>query len=313
MTNYDIIGDIHGHADELRQLLLKLGYKRSGYGFRHTDRQVVFVGDFIDRGPEIADAIQIARATVDDGYGHAVMGNHEFNAIAFHARQPNSTEFFRPRIDKNQRQHQATLDQLSSMEMREALSWFKTLPVAIELDGFRVVHAAWQPANIETIETAFSNLGRFTTEFLVSASEDGSSLHQAIENVLKGPEMKLPKGDSFLDKDGHERFTTRVRWYANPAGMKLQSYSIGAGDGLKDTTLTAADATAKDANKIVSYSSAERPVFFGHYWLQGVPTLLAPNVACVDYSVAKKGKLCAYQWNSGDTVLTPDQYVWVDA
>ncbi len=31
MTSYDIIGDIHGHAEELRHLLLKLGYQRSGY------------------------------------------------------------------------------------------------------------------------------------------------------------------------------------------------------------------------------------------------------------------------------------------
>ncbi|MGY8796944.1 MAG: metallophosphoesterase [Woeseiales bacterium] len=48
MAHYDIIGDIHGHAGELRALLEKLGYRRSGHGFRHDERQVVFVGDFID-------------------------------------------------------------------------------------------------------------------------------------------------------------------------------------------------------------------------------------------------------------------------
>jgi hypothetical protein len=177
VTHYDIIGDIHGHADELRQLFDKLGYKRSGYGYRHNERQVIFVGDFIDRGPAIAEAIQIARATVDDGYGYAVMGNHEFNAIAFHTRRPDSREFFRPRSDKNQRQHQATLDQLSSLEMREAINWFKTLPVAIEIDGLRAVHAAWQPKDIQVIETAFDRQGPNTTDFLASACKTSERNH----------------------------------------------------------------------------------------------------------------------------------------
>lgn len=308
MAHYDIIGDIHGHAAELRQLLLNLGYKRSGYGFRHNERKIVFVGDFIDRGPTNAEVIQIARAVVEDGYGHAVMGNHEYNAIAFHTRRPNSTEFFRDRIDKNQQQHQATLDQLSSQEMREAINWFKTLPVAIELDGFRVVHASWQPRDIQVIEAAFDTLGCFTADFLISASNHGSPLHQAIENVLKGPELQLPQGHSFVDKGGHKQYRTRVRWYADPTGMNLQDYSIGAGADLPDVSVP------EDPNlNIEHYSATEPPVFFGHYWLQGDPGPFAPNVACVDYSVANKGKLCAYQWSPGETVLNADRYSCVDA
>ena len=40
--HYDIIGDIHGHAAELKSLLMLLGYQRHGDGFRHPDRKVVF-------------------------------------------------------------------------------------------------------------------------------------------------------------------------------------------------------------------------------------------------------------------------------
>ena len=32
MNKYDIIGDIHGHADKLEQLLQKMGYKRKNGG-----------------------------------------------------------------------------------------------------------------------------------------------------------------------------------------------------------------------------------------------------------------------------------------
>ena len=308
MTQYDIIGDIHGHAAELRQLLDRLGYKRSGYGFRHHERQVIFVGDFVDRGPSIAETIEIARAMVEDGHGHAVMGNHEFNAIAFHTRRPDGTGFFRSRNDRNQHQHQATLNQLSSLEMREAINWFKTLPVAIEFEEFRVVHASWQPDDIRTIDSAFEQHGQFTTDFLTVACESGTPLFQAIENILKGPEIKLPDGINFFDKDGQERSRTRVRWYADPTAMTLQHYSIGAGDGLPEQPVP-----LETRRGIKAYSEARRSVFFGHYWLQGDPAPLAPNVACVDYSVAKQGKLCAYQWHTGDTSIKRDQYVWVDS
>ena len=48
---YDLIGDIHGRAVELEALLIKLSYRRVGAGYRHEKRKVIYLGDFIDRGP----------------------------------------------------------------------------------------------------------------------------------------------------------------------------------------------------------------------------------------------------------------------
>ena len=47
------------------------------------------------------------------------------------------------------------------------------------------------------------------------------------------------------------------------------------------------------------YAASEPPTFIGHYWLPpATPQPLAPNVACVDYSVAKDGgMLTAYRWD----------------
>ena len=59
------------------------------------------------------------------------------------------------------------------------------------------------------------------------------------------------------------------------------------------------------------YTTGEKPVFVGHYWLRGErPTLLAPNVACVDWSVAKGGFLSAYRWD-GEQTLDDGRFVWV--
>ena len=53
-----------------------------------------------------------------------------------------------------------------------------------------------------------------------------------------------------------------------------------------------------------------KPVAVGHYWLTGVPTLFSNKVACVDYSVAKGGKLVAYSWD-GEQELDNSKFEWV--
>ena len=182
---HDGIGDIHGNADELKALLTDMGYSRHGCGYRRSDRKVVFVGDFVDRGPAIGEVIEIARAMVDAGDGLAVMGNHEYNAIAFNTPRPDKQgEWFRPRSDKNRKQHHETLKQLSPTQLADAIEWVKTLPVAIEVGGIRVAHASWQNHDIDCINDALMNVGRFTSDFLTMSEDTGSDLNSAIENVL---------------------------------------------------------------------------------------------------------------------------------
>lgn len=64
--SYDIIGDIHGHAEALKALLASMGYREQGGAWRHPQRQAVFVGDFIDRGPKQVETVDVVRRMVDD-------------------------------------------------------------------------------------------------------------------------------------------------------------------------------------------------------------------------------------------------------
>ena len=90
VLNYDIIGDIHGHAEALRALLKDMGYRDHGGAWRHADRQAVFLGDFIDCGPGQVETVDIVRRMIDAGSASAVMGNHEFNPIAWYLPDPNN-------------------------------------------------------------------------------------------------------------------------------------------------------------------------------------------------------------------------------
>ncbi len=310
VASFDIIGDIHGHAVEARLLLQSLGYHKHGLGYRHLDRKAIFVGDFVDRGPAIGEVVTIARAMEDAGDALAVMGNHEYNAIAFHTPRPGKQdEWYRPHSNKNLKQHRATLDQLSPSELADAIAWFRTLPVAIEIGGIRVAHASWQTRDIECINDALDYPDRFTADFLAVSEDAGSDLNSAIENVLNGPELLLPDGRSFPDKSGHERDSVRIKWYEDGTGRTYRQHHLGSNE-VPDIEIDweCLDRRAR-ALPLTNegYPRDALPVFVGHYWLTGTPTPLAANVACTDYSVAKGGKLVAYCWD-GETELSADKF-----
>ena len=83
---FDIIGDVHGCADELIELLGVLGYgvQLSGRGDRRRvdvvappGRRAFFVGDLVDRGPRSPDVMRIVMAMVREGKALCVAGNHD--------------------------------------------------------------------------------------------------------------------------------------------------------------------------------------------------------------------------------------------
>jgi protein phosphatase len=79
---FDIIGDVHGCADELQALLERLGYAVRWDGAALDvqpphGRKLVFVGDLVDRGPRTPDVLRIAMAAVENRFGYVVQGNHD--------------------------------------------------------------------------------------------------------------------------------------------------------------------------------------------------------------------------------------------
>lgn len=132
---YDIIGDIHGHADELEQLLQNLGYEASRGYYRHHERKVIFVGDYIDRGPKIKETLQIVKDMVEQQQAIALMGNHEFNSILYNTKDADG-KYLREHSEKNKHQHLHTLEQFEvhQEEYNSYIEWFKTFPISFEID-----------------------------------------------------------------------------------------------------------------------------------------------------------------------------------
>jgi len=320
MDGYDIIGDVHGCATQLEELLDTLGYRRTGgsAAFRHPHRQAIFVGDLIDRGPEQLRTLEIARAMVDAGSARIVLGNHEFNALAYHTEwPPGSGRFLRPRSERNTRQHAAFLEQVTGPDRQRYLQWFTTIPLWLDLGGLRVVHACWHEESITTVRTHCGTSAPFgRVEHLVAAATAGHRLHGAIETLLKGPEIALTEygGRPYHDKDGNVRTSARLRWW-DGAGSTLRDLAeVGGGF----TTVTGepypplADTVVPQHVRSYTYRGTV-PVFYGHYWRRDRPEHghdWTRYTACVDFSAVAGGRLTAYRW-SGETTVDPSHYVAV--
>lgn len=301
---YDIIGDIHGHAEKLTAMLTALGYRHHLGAWRHPDSAAIFVGDFIDRGPGQLDTLRIVRAMIDAEAAQAVMGNHEFNAIAWYTPDPDvEGNHLRQRSAKNRGQHQAFLTEVEGKpaEHAELVDWFLTLPLWLELPGLRVIHACWHPARMAEIAPHLQPGRKLDATLVTAASRRGSMEFHAIETLLKGLEIRLPPGHDFRDKEGHRRHEVRTRWWDINANTYRTAAILDRAerDALPDTPIP--------ESAVLGYES-EVPVFFGHYWWNGIPAPLMPHVACVDYSAGKRGPLVAYRWD-GESVLDAGNFV----
>jgi len=291
----DFIGDIHGHADKLEALLLKLGYAKNKGAYAHPDRKVLFVGDYIDRGPKIRETLEIVKSMVDSENAIALMGNHEYNALCFHFQETEGGHL-RKHLIKNIIQHYETLKQFQNRqrEYEDYLDWFKTLPLFFETDTFRAVHACWDNKNIDYLKQTLIN-NRLTDELIYQSVKKGTALYEAIDQTLKGKEIDMPEGLYFTDKDGTRRTAIRIKWWENPADMTYKSISVEPIENLPEQPIEVSALTSTDY-----YPSNDKKVFFGHYWLKGEPSLYKENICCLDYSVAKGGKLVAYRLNGAN-------------
>lgn len=110
-----------------------------------------------------------------------------------------------------------------------------------------------------------------------------------LETTAKGPEAKLPDGHFFRDKNREQRRHVRLQWWRNDAtDWRYLAASVPNPAELPTTPVP-------DAVRHRTYPRDAKPVFFGHYWMTGVPALQAPNALCLDYSAGEGGPLLAYR------------------
>lgn len=306
----DIIGDIHGYADKLVGLLTQLGYRHNGqYFVPPAGHRALFIGDLIDRGPQQVATLEIVFAMLDADVADAVMGNHEYNALAFATRDPHDpTQYLRSHSDVHIRQHKAFLAELpfGSDQHQYWLQRFYEIPLWIESDNACFVHACWDVDSMAILQPFLTADNCLTPQGLIATASEPSVPFDALERVLKGVETPLPEGMAMVDKEGTRRTRVRVRWWLDELNTRTL-YEVARAP-ISALAQIPSDALAENIDFAIK---THKPVFVGHYWLTGTPEPLSHQVVCTDYSAAiDSGYLTCYQFDTEQPLpLKPSNFL----
>ena len=142
----DIVGDVHGEIDALEALLAALGYAADG---RHPGgRRLVFLGDLVDRGPDSPGVLNKVQDLVVAGRAHCLLGNHELNLLRDVQKHGNDW-WVNP---GKPAEHPAR--PLDPTDKPRFISFLQSLPVVLEREDLRVVHACWHEAAVASLRAA---------------------------------------------------------------------------------------------------------------------------------------------------------------
>lgn len=302
----DFIGDVHGYANALENLLLKLGYAHTHDGWVHPTHKAVFVGDFINRGPHNRRTIDIIRTMVDRGHAYAILGNHEINAICYFTRRKSGKPIRMPgpanrkQLDRIKREYL-----LQPHIFDDLIQWLRHLPLFIDFGTVRVVHAYWSDAHIALLKRSMTDK-KLKRKFLKEAMQGGSEVSKAFMQTTKGIEFSFPSEMVVRDNNQYRRINFRVKWWQSSQGKTFEQVSLETKYHLPNQSIPPAAIVHYDV-----YQMDAPPVFVGHYCMNGFHPIPVPNVCCVDACVAAGGRLAAYRWE-GEQHLDVKNMVYAD-
>ena len=230
----DIIGDIHGEIGALYALLDRMGYNADGY--HKLGRKLVFVGDLVDRGPDSVAVCSLVKNMWDKGNAQVVMGNHELNILRRKVEAYNAWYHGSEQL-KNALLISDTEDAQSNSHVSFQRSYppythdwirdfFLQIPIALEREDLRVVHACWSQEAVKALKSGEQNpIKRYELEqekyksLFVPSSKDSNiqknerdlfiQNNNPIKMITSGLEIM---GEKFI-VHSTPRYTHRKQWW----------------------------------------------------------------------------------------------------
>jgi hypothetical protein len=330
----DIVGDVHGEIEPLRQLLGQLGYNQEGGHPEH--RRLVFVGDLGDRGPDSPAVGELVMSLVERDLAQCILGNHELNLLrGDHKdgdawfRDPNRKE----QLEGGEFAHSRVAPEDFKGRYREFLA---SLPLALERSDLRIVHAAWMPREIETLRFAHGSAIEVYREYEILTNKlihmEGLKERADREKVtwghlLEDRNSKVPLLTALGECDERYQMGNPVR--AITSGVERLASAPFWSSGKWRMC---------DRVKWWNEYEADIPVIIGHYWRRRWPVdgsahagskrdlfgNAGPtdwmgakrNVFCVDYSIGARYEERKAGKTQFDTCLAamrwPERELWFE-
>ena len=261
----DVVGDVHGEKHALESLMARLGY--SHHGEHRQGRRLVFVGDLVDRGPDSPAVLRFVKKLVERDLAQCVAGNHELNLLRRQKKHGNHWFYGEPTA-----QHRAEFGDcawLAPSEQAPVLEFLDSLPLALERQDLRVVHAAWHEDSVaacrgvvgSTLDVYLKHDRRVEAELIESGIKQAAMDQQAaIADALKDPSRQVPFLEHLALYDAQYQLRNPVR-------------VISSGVERPATEPFYASGKWRMVERVPwwrDYAHAV-PVVFGHYWRWWTP------------------------------------------
>ena len=147
MNQVFVISDIHGSFKMLEKLLTK---------WRRDEQQLVFLGDYINRGEESLPVLQLVKQLVDEHHAIALKGNHEAMFLEWlHVPERRTQMFINiggiatiQSLKTFVLERNLTIEQLVASirdEHGHIIDWIESLPLYYRWDKYFFAHAGINP------------------------------------------------------------------------------------------------------------------------------------------------------------------------
>lgn len=293
----DIIGDIHGEIDSLVKLLRQLSYDDGG--LHPEGRRLVFLGDLIDRGPDSPAVVEKVSHLVRQGRAQCILGNHELNLLRNDKKEGNGWYMDPAKTGKY------PFTPVTERQKKDFQSFFAQLPLALEREDLRVVHACWRTesvAKLAELDDSCSVLDAFQHfEARLKKTIKHFELTAEIRNSLKDRTNRPVLIDELARNDSQRQMGNPVRVLSSGEEAPAQKPFWAGGkwrmvkrekwwESYRDRTPVVVGHYWRYAsNDVLKLTDKHGPDLFEgvepHHWMGA-----HRNVFCVDFSVGLRYK-----------------------
>lgn len=190
------IGDVHGMYEKLIKLMDKIR-------FNPDEDLLIFLGDYIDRGPDPGRCLQYIFA-LQQQYPDVVvclMGNHEVMMSSYFVQKRGSynnliVDYAGSWLDNGGLETLKQLDEMDADTKEELLQWVMNLPVKYQYQDYFFCHAGVDPDVPLAVQNEFDMLWRRQQWWEQYKGEETLVVgHTPVQKVMKltGKERRTPK------------------------------------------------------------------------------------------------------------------------
>ena len=190
------IGDVHGMYEKLIKLMDKIR-------FNPDEDLLIFLGDYIDRGPDPGRCLQYIFA-LQQQYPDVVvclMGNHEVMMSSYFMQKRGSynnliVDYAGSWLDNGGLETLKQLDEMDADTKEELLQWVMNLPVKYQYQDYFFCHAGVDPDVPLAVQNEFDMLWRRQQWWEQYKGEETLVVgHTPVQKVMKltGKERRMPK------------------------------------------------------------------------------------------------------------------------